>query len=116
MDKIISEELLSYILKDKVKRIIGIEDNSLKYLTESYGFGEGFTCSINLCVLRDIMEEWTFDRGYEVYLDKLVNGYYIYRVFKNSSSDNIFHEESKIEAITKACQWIYDKEIKNGWG
>jgi len=112
VEKILNIELLSEILKDKVKKIIGIEDNSLKYLTESYGFGEGIICSINLCVLRDIMEEWAFEKGYEVHSYKIANNKYVCEFYNETEPWEGFINNTKIEVITEACQWIYDKEIK----
>jgi len=111
MEKILNVELLSKILKDKVKKIIGIEDNSLKYLTESYGFGEGIICSINIYELIHLMEEWVFNKDYHVNFHKSdITNKYTYQVFNKHDELIEFDSDDKLKAITNLCQWVSNGE------
>lgn len=44
----ISEKLLREVLGKLVKSVRDVKDNTLEYVTESYGFGDGCLCSINV--------------------------------------------------------------------
>ena len=118
----ISKELLSAVLKERIREVYKIGSNSNfkqnTLLFKLYGSGE--LCHINIYELAHLCKQWALKQGYyfstysfnfdsnteqEHRIRLLIGNDVVY--FGDDSS-----METEVEAIFKACQWILNKDSK----
>lgn len=119
--KLPSIECLIEVLEEKVKKVLEIKNNTLKYLTESYGFGDGFSCEINIYELAHKCKEKASEKGYSIQTSNILNGTGWYDVWcmdkyaiDNFEDEDVDFFQGKFNteptAIFSAFEWILEKQ------
>lgn len=114
-EKMISKELLSDVLKNDILDI-EVEGSLIWYKTPTIinGNSTNKELSINIYELAHECKEWALSKGY--YFDVLLrfdceDYYCCIKVMHCVTTDINIDEDTEIEAIFKACEWIL-KETK----
>jgi hypothetical protein len=113
----ISKELLSEVIGERVEKIKSIQGNTISFYTVSEWYrdhGESELSSINIYELDHKVKEWAFDNRYDISTSRSSKGYLAY-VYQDEACgfDEWIHQTSFIkhepEAIFKAGEWILEQ-------
>ena len=106
----ISKELLSEVLNYEVDVFLGINKNEIDY-TCCRDENEGYIdISINLYEFAFKCKEWLKSKVSNL-CSGFDNGHRSFCHIENLNTEDRFYEDSEIEAIIKACEWILS-EVK----
>lgn len=118
MEKLISKELLSEVLRTKIEELKYIKDKDKKYRKEVFVISD-FEGAYDLSPieLAHKCKEWAQSKEYIIFSKNkeclVYSADEVYDVIECLNQyEEYFEADTEYEAIFKACQWILDNEVK----